>query len=265
VRPWAHAAGRVSIIRNLLKQSRRGFLYGRDFSDDDLPSETSAAGGLENYFDEHLTGPGLWKWRHYFPIYEKHFEKFRGQEVHIVEIGIFSGGSLRMWREYFGEQVHIYGVDIEPSCKAYESPGTRVFVGDQSDPTFWKKFIREVPAVDIVIDDGGHQAFQQIPTLEALLPHVRPGGVYLCEDVQGQFNDFHDYVSGLSRNLNAMGRGNPDVSVRPSEFQKAIESIHFYPFVTVIEKRSSQLKDLVAPKHGTEWQPFLEGVSLPET
>ena len=106
-----------------------------------------------------------------------------------------------MWREYFGERVHVYGIDIDPQCRAYERPGVRVFIGDQADPEFWRGFLMEVPTLDIVVDDGGHQAHQQRATLEALLPHLRPGGVYVCEDVHGRLNPFLDYVHNLSRSL----------------------------------------------------------------
>ena len=139
---------------------------------------------LERYFDSVTEGPGIWKWRHYFDIYHRHFQKFVGRDVHVVEIGIYSGGSLPMWRHYFGERCRVYGVDIEAGCQVYANAHTQIFVGDQSDRSFWADFRKSVPHVDIVIDDGGHQPHQQQVTLEELLPHLRPGGVYLCEDVQ---------------------------------------------------------------------------------
>jgi hypothetical protein len=89
---------------------------------------------LATFFDGHTEGPGLWKWRHYFDIYHRHFAKFVGREVHIVEIGIYSGGSLAMWRHYFGDGARLYGVDIEEACRAYEADDVRVFIGDQADP-----------------------------------------------------------------------------------------------------------------------------------
>jgi hypothetical protein len=51
---------------------------------------------LTEFFDNRKSGQGIWKWRHYFDVYDRHFSKFRGQEVNIVEIGVFSGGSLEM-------------------------------------------------------------------------------------------------------------------------------------------------------------------------
>lgn len=218
------------------------------------------ANPLEKYFDSHTQGRGIWKWRHYFDIYDSHFRRFVGKPVNILEIGVYSGGSLDMWRQYFGSKCRIYGVDIEEACKAYENDAVRIFVGDQADRTFWERFKREVPTLDIVIDDGGHLPHQQIATLEALLPHLRPGAVYLCEDVHGTYNAFADYISGLSYNLNAVEHESwhsDGVSSSATAFQSAIASIHLYPFVVVIEKTQKPVEEFSAPKHGTQWQPFL--------
>lgn len=218
---------------------------------------------LKEYFDSHQEGHGIWKWEHYFDIYHRHFSKFVGREVHVLEVGIYSGGSLDMWKAYFGPKCHVIGVDIEEGCKVYEDDRTKVFVGDQADREFWKRLKEEVPVIDIVIDDGGHLPEQQIVTLEEMLPHLNPNGVYLCEDVHGAFNIYTAYVYGIANNLNAMDVKhmpdaiNKEILVRTNEFQRDIRSIHLYPFVTVIEKGDSPVDKLVAPKHGTQWQPFL--------
>ena len=208
---------------------------------------------LWEYFNQHDEGPGIWKWEHYFPVYQRHFEKFINKQVKILEIGIYSGGSLNMWKRYFGKDCHIIGVDIEIECEAYESEDVTVFIGDQEDPAFWDDFVRRVPEIDILIDDGGHTAEQQMVTLEKMLPHIRPGGVYLCEDVHGISNRFTEFAAGLVRASNSFATPND-----PTPFQADINSIHFYPFVVVIEKRSSKLTHLIAPKRGTQWQPFLD-------
>ena len=76
---------------------------------------------------------------HYFDVYEKHFSRFRGTDVVVAEVGIYSGGSLKMWRHYFGPRAVIYGIDISNRTRVYErnpsygSPD-RIFVGDQSQP-----------------------------------------------------------------------------------------------------------------------------------
>jgi hypothetical protein len=254
----------VSVLKlktALAASNARALARGNSFAQR-LPEQPEGPPGepgeMERYFDDHTVGPGLFKWRHYFEIYERHFGKFVGKEVHLAEIGIYSGGSLELWRQYLGPRVHVYGVDIEPACKVYEGPETRVYIGDQADPAFWARFVAEVPPLDIVIDDGGHETHQQIATLEALLPHLRPGGVYLCEDIHYTGNAFHSYVNGLSRQLHATGSLTSH-NFPPTAFQQAVASIHTYPFVTVIERRLHPLAVLEAPRHGTEWQPFLGG------
>jgi hypothetical protein len=183
--------------------------------------------------------------------------------VHILEIGIFSGGSLDMWHAYFGPACRVYGVDIQEACRAYENDSTTVFIGDQADRDFWRRFRRDVPTLDIVVDDGGHQPDQQAVSLEELLPHLQPGGVYVVEDLHGSGNRFGAYVSGLLQGLNTY-RGiadhtNPErrkVS-KAAGFQAVIESVHSYPYAVVIEKRREPLGEFVSPKHGTDWEPFL--------
>jgi hypothetical protein len=194
---------------------------------------------------------------HYFDIYHAHFARFRGTDVHILEIGIYSGGSLAMWKQYFGPGSHIYGVDIEEACKVYEDDATRVFIGDQADREFWLRFRQHVPQLDIVIDDGGHQREQQIVSLEELLPHLRPGGVYACEDLS--LGGFVSYITGFIQNLNWLSiEENPDdnerrLVSRPSALQSEIASITFHPMVTVIEKRAAPITEFVCPKHGSKW------------
>ncbi len=247
-----------------IRESLRGAAFARSWQD------SYAAGPeqrhptlvpqspLETYFDSVVEGPGIWKWRHYFDIYHRHFQRFVGSEVHIAEVGIYSGGSLEMWKAYFGSGCMVYGVDIEPACKIYEGERTRIFIGDQRDRSFWKNFRDKVPVLDIVVDDGGHLWEQQIVTLEETLPYLRPGGVYLCEDITGISNRFSGYVHALCSALNTFSlTSSEEAEVTPSAFQRSIGSIHHYPFVTVIEKASPPRDRLIAPKHGTKWQPFV--------
>lgn len=215
---------------------------------------------LQRFFDERRVGRGIWKWEHYFPIYHRHLSKFRGKNAHVMEVGIFSGGSLDMWKDYFGPDAKIYGVDIQKACLAYADERTQIIIGDQGDRQFWSQVRKQVPQLDIFIDDGGHHHEQQIVTLEEVLPHLRPGGVYICEDVQGETNPFHHYIHSLTNKLSG---DYPDPSLgdnfarRVSAFQAQVASVHFYPFVAVIEKNEAEITELRAPRHGTEWQPFL--------
>lgn len=229
-------------------------------------------GDLINWFDSVKAGPGIMKWRHYFSIYEKHFAKFRGTDVHIAEVGIFSGGSMRMHRWYFGEKAVIYGIDISNATLVYEGNAKygspkKIFIGDQSSPAFWEQFKKEVPRLDILIDDGGHQSFQQIATMEAVLPHLAPGGILLTEDLHG--NNAVGFINTISeRFLRGPGSLNKGFTGRQTKnksgdlttialsiAQKTIAHVTFHPFVTVFEKLSAPIRHFYMSQHGSEWQP----------
>ena len=215
---------------------------------------------FRRYFLEHRDGPGIWKWLHYFDAYDRHLSRFIGREVHIAEVGVYSGGSLAMWRDVLGPRCHVYGIDVAPECKAYENEYTRIFIGDQADRAFWARFRDDVPTLDIVIDDGGHEVEQQVVTLEETLPHLASGGVFMCEDVHGAFNPFAAYMHGLHDALNAVGpRADAEAPVRyayeGTPFQRLVASVHQYPFLTVIERSHDDSSQLVSVAHGTEWQP----------
>lgn len=258
---------RLRTLRDHIVAMRRGYQRWRSFSGwrVDPIASNAEENPLWKYFSDHKQGRGIWKFNHYFEAYDRHFRRFRGRPVHVLEIGIYSGGSLEMWSSYFGPQSRIYGVDIEPACKNYESECVKVFIGDQADRSFWRCVKQEVPDLDIVIDDGGHLPEQQIATLEELLPHLRPGGVYMCEDISKVFSEFASYLSGMAQNLNAADslEQNPKTAdrrqvIRANSLQAAVSSIHLYPFLAVIERARSPVAELIAPKHGTHWAPFLE-------
>ena len=102
------------------------------------------------------------KYKNYFPIYEKLFSKFKGKKITFIEIGVLSGGSLFMWRKFFGDQARIIGIELNPAAKRFEKDGFEIHIGNQSDENFWKDFFQKVGEVDIILDDGGHTNFQQI-------------------------------------------------------------------------------------------------------
>lgn len=222
-----------------------------------VQGQDDSSNPLRAYFDALKEGPGVWKWLHYLELYHRHLHKFVGRQVTIVEVGVYSGGSMQMWRHYFGEGCRVHGVDIQEECKVYGDSHTTIHIGDQADRAFWKRFRESIPSVDVLIDDGGHRPEQQMVTLEEMLPHLRPGGVYICEDVHGSGNRFTAFAHSLANQLNTVALvPQQELASAPTSFQAAVNSAHLYPFVVVIEKRDSTLKSFSAPKHGTEWQPF---------
>jgi hypothetical protein len=216
---------------------------------------SKAIGNLERYFNKNTAGPGIWKWRHYFDAYEEHFGKFRNTSPVVVEIGVFGGGSLGMWSEYFGDGCRIHGVDINPNCSVYAQNNITVHIGNQEDPDFWASFLKQVPYIDLVIDDGGHSYPQQKTTLECLLPAIRDGGVYLCEDIVGVNNQFASYLMAFVDELNrAQFDSDTNQIIHSSPLQQMVQSVNFYPMLAVIKKNQKAIRKLEAPRIGTKWE-----------
>ena len=258
---------RVPYVFGQMRMFWRGFArwryaigWGRTV--DGLRAEERNA--FRSFFNARSEGAGIFKWDHYFDIYERHFSKFKGKPVNILEVGVYSGGSLEMWRDYFGSASRIYGVDIQPACAAYESSSVKVFIGDQSDRRFWRDFKQQVDSLDIVIDDGSHLPEHQIVTFEELLPHLRPGGIYLCEDISGVLNSFASYLFGFAHNLNASNESQLNLDkeraevTRATALQSAVGSVHIYPYAAVVERRSATVREFVSLRHGSRWEPFLK-------
>ena len=156
------------------------------------------------------------KWPHYFPVYERHMERFRGRPCRLLEIGVYQGGSLQMWKRYLGPLAEIVGIDIDPRC-LFEEPQIEVRTGNQADA----RFLESLGAFDIVIDDGSHLAADTTAAFNALYPATR--GIYLVEDLRGQ-----DSFLNFCRRLVAL---NDD-----SAFTRQTQSIHFYDSIVVFEK-----------------------------
>ena len=203
------------------------------------------------------------------------------------QIGIYSGGSLRLWRNYLGPHARIVGVDISPAVRVYErnpaygSPD-HIFVGDQANGSFIRELMGSLSPkghVDILLDDGGHEPHQQNATLRAAWQRLARGGVYICEDMQGinhafareVYENFIAAPHGLNsfdasnratarclRKQSANPRDQPACIFPPlSATQAWTAGVSFYPLMVVLEKNPAASPGLVTAKHGTKWQPPL--------
>lgn len=123
----------------------------------------------------------------YFHVYEKLLAPYRGTAFTFVEVGVYNGGSLFMWRDFFGPQARIIGVEFNPDAKTWESEGFEIHIGDQSDPSFWETFYAEVGQIDVMLDDGGHSNEQQIVTVVKAAENVRNGGLIIVEDTHTSY------------------------------------------------------------------------------
>lgn len=193
-------------------------------------------------------GNSIHKWLDYFEVYHRAFARFRDRPIIFVEIGIQNGGSAAMWRQYFGSQARIIGVDINPACQALASDDLEVWIGDQNDEQFWRRFTAEIPEIDIILDDGGHDMSQQINTFNSLFPKLKDGGVYLCEDTHSSYFEAHqgglrrqgsfiEFAKGLVDEMHAWYHA-PLSEIRESEIANQLLSIAFFDSIVLMEKRN---------------------------
>lgn len=143
------------------------------------------------------TDPPVYKWTHYFPIYERHFSRYRDRSLTFLEIGVAWGGSAKMWSRYFGPMTKIVGIDIDPKCKEQENNNISIRIGDQSNTHFLQSIIDEFGVPDIVLDDGSHQQHHVNSTFEFLYPKMGKNSVYMIEDLHTAY--WPEWHGGLTK------------------------------------------------------------------
>lgn len=132
----------------------------------------------------------------YTKFYEKHFEPLRDKKLNICEIGIlnhpdkvnrpFEGASLLMWRDYFYNS-GIIGIDINDHS-SLNGERIRTYIADQSNRSQLKSLFQD-KLLDIIIEDGSHIMHHQQISLGVLFRNVKPGGVFVIEDLHTSHED----------------------------------------------------------------------------
>jgi hypothetical protein len=200
-------------------------------------------GGVSAAFFEDRGRP-VHKWQHYLDIYERHFSQYRNKPFFFLEIGVLDGGSLDMWRRYFGAEATIVGIDVNKECANRVDPPNMVRIGSQADPKFLQDIINEFGAPDVVLDDGSHMASHQRASFDSIFGSVKDGGLYIIEDMhtsywpewEGGFKrsgSAIEYVKQMVDDMHAWYHKRPTMTPARDE----IGAIHVYDSVTVIEKR----------------------------
>jgi cephalosporin hydroxylase/tetratricopeptide (TPR) repeat protein len=221
-------------------------------------AEGATMGGFLHQYFLNNSGKEIYKWLHYFDVYVRHFERFRNRRPVVVEVGVFKGGSLEMWRAYFGEGARIVGIDIDPACKAHECEGIEVFIGSQDDPKLLDQIVKKYGLIDVVIDDGSHMMHDVIATFEHLYQHVQPHGVYFVEDTHTSYWD--DYGGGLGKPGSFMefAKGKLDEihahhargALLVNAFTRGTDSICVYDSIVVFEKRPQGKRQAIITGQG---------------
>ena len=104
----------------------------------------------------------------------------------MLEIGVYRGGSLRMWKKFFHADSVIVGIDIDKNCQQYEIADQQAYVriGSQADPDFLTAVNKEFGPFDIILGDGSHKTYDQLISFTSLFRDAcKDGGCYMVEDM----------------------------------------------------------------------------------
>ncbi len=198
-------------------------------------------------------GSDKWGGHWYTPHYEKYFEPYRELAVKVLEIGVggyntgnLGGGSLHMWKHYFRRGL-IYGLDLFPKV-GIAADRLHVLQGDQGDERSLDSIARRFGPFDIVIDDGSHFSHHVITSFNALFRHVRPGGIYVVEDLCTSYwpgwggnadpaapGTSMAMVKSLLDGLNHQEQMRED-DYRPSTTELTVTGVHVHHNLALIEK-----------------------------
>lgn len=121
----------------------------------------------------------------YLDKYEFFLHKWKDRKFNLLELGIFYGGSARMWKKYF-TKADIHCVDIEPVCEKFAEERIITHIMDLGLEDNLKKLVTIKP--EIIIDDASHLWTHQIMALFILFPVLPSGGVYIMEDLETSLN-----------------------------------------------------------------------------
>ena len=182
----------------------------------------------------------------YFQVYEEMFNKYVGKKITFVEVGVLQGGSLFMWREYFGKDARIIGIDLHPNAKELEKHGFEIYIGSQSDKNFWRNFYTKVGKIDILLDDGGHVNDQQIVTLSESVNNINDDGIIMTEDVHtSYFKKFgnpskYSYINYSKYLIDVVNSRFPETEIKKNNFRNKIYSISFYESIVAIKINSKK-------------------------
>ena len=144
------------------------------------------------------------KWTHYLGVYNRLLNEYRDQAINLLEIGVFNGGSLEIWHDYFANAQHIVGCDIDEKCREIQFAGDNIdlIIGDVKSDTTLAAVTAISPEYDIIIDDGSHRSSDIITAFVKLFPLLKTGGIFIIEDLHCSY--WHGWEGGLDKHDSSM-------------------------------------------------------------
>lgn len=149
----------------------------------------------------------------YIELYDWILEPYRESAKNILEIGLMSGESLRMWDEYFSGDVYGMDCDIRPHGGLADLTetiglGYKVCIGDAESEKEVEKYFNGMK-FDVIIEDAGHHVPQQLKIYSVFKKYLNEGGIYIIEDIQNIDDDHFIFENmDLSKNVTIYDRRN---------------------------------------------------------
>ena len=125
----------------------------------------------------------------YLPLYDKLLKSKKDTAKNVLEVGIFSGGSIKLWHDYFTNAT-VYGLDISPIYKIWDGikNNERIILHAYTnayDTTFFNKnFLNKGIKCDFMLDDGPHSLESMIQFIKLYSQIMTDDGILIIEDVQ---------------------------------------------------------------------------------
>ena len=224
---------------------------------------------LRDVYINYDEAPFLDHWLNYADWYERHLPNPKdGKPLRLLEIGVQSGGSSRVWRKVYGPELYYVGVDINPNCKRFEVPA-------QDDSKFLAEICRKHGPFDVIIDDGGHAYNLISASLRALWNDacMTHNAVYAVEDLhvmtmcesKGPYRmngcrrkeEFSELVGKIWYSMHAPNSYtgiNKHPSAPDPVWQRAVVSIHLYDSLLFLHRGTPP--EIVRIQRGSEILPY---------
>jgi|TARA_B100000959_G_scaffold285279_1_gene359518 hypothetical protein len=162
------------------------------------------------------------KWESYLDYYNEIFMPLKNKDISLLEIGIQNGGSLQTYLNFFKNAELIVGCDIDDKCHNlnYDDKRIKVVVGNINSNETYSKISSLINQFDILIDDGSHISSDIIISFIKYFPIVKPGGIYVIEDLHCSYDSYNTkkYGGGILNENSAINFFKKIIDVINSEF-----------------------------------------------
>ena len=202
-------------------------------------------------YNNYNQSQGLDHWEDYGKHYSHHLHGLLSYNVvNMLEIGVASGGSSRVWNDIFRGRQRYVGIDVNPKCEQFSDPEKKItiVIGSQLNQTFLSQICQQFGPFDLIVDDGGHTSEMVITSFESLWPCMIDKGIYAIEDLHAMWmwkgkggmlvngQDVYDYFGQLGREATSHLGSNMGYTAH-HPLGKHVLSMHFYDSLIFLHYR----------------------------